>query len=381
MRGLDWSNESYVRLYRRATPEWELLGFEGQAVYLALLPKLDRAGVLPLGSLSPAEAVAAILRWPEQVVSDGLERVLSRGFLIHNPELSSLIDPEYLAREESTLSDRARKREERERRRSDHVTIRELESQAVTLGHELGKNVTGGHAVSRGVTSGHAVSLRSGPFRAVPGLAVHEEPPLTGRSGGASGPRPPVADDAGDAGVNTRTASTRAEIEWRIHQCWEMYCIRRERFFVEIQGYAPTRKPKLTEELRLVIRDAILRHDKDLLAPEDRERWVYESAARASGIGLFRDPWMTGKDPQNDAKNGGRLYLEHWRPWRKLRGKGDPVDRFAELYFRAKDEQVAARAAQSRVLELSAAPGDRPLLDAPGQALSPRLAPSGADDG
>src|SRR5678815_5593068 len=76
----------------------------------------------------------------------------------------------------------------------------------------------------------------------------------------------------------------------------------------------------------------------------DRARgaWILESETRAAGIGIFYDPWMTGKSKDNDHTNGGRRYLGHDRPWVPQRGKEDPVSRYAALYFEAKaifDEQ------------------------------------------
>lgn len=116
MKGLDWSNESYSRLYRRDTPDWNLLGFEGQAVYMALLRHLDRSGVLPFGKeLTPVEAVSACLYgWPPEVVAAGLERLLARGYLIHSG--SGLVDPEFLERDEAVKSNALKCREYRARR-------------------------------------------------------------------------------------------------------------------------------------------------------------------------------------------------------------------------------------------------------------------------
>ena len=92
----------------------------------------------------------------------------------------------------------------------------------------------------------------------------------------------------------------------------------------------------LCDEIRKAIRAAIREYDGHLLGKELRPRWVEESKARAAGIGIFLDPWCTGNARDNDARSGGKRYLEHWRPWCRQRGKQSPVDRFAELYFEAK---------------------------------------------
>jgi hypothetical protein len=129
------------------------------------------------------------------------------------------------------------------------------------------------------------------------------------------------------------------ELAWRIEQTWESYLFAREAFFRDASGIRPGSKP----ELRLVapeIRRALLLHDRDRLAPEDRELWRRESPVLAAGVGIFYDPWMTGRSPKNDALNGGRRYLEAWRPW-KLRNKVDPVLGFAELCFEVRDQVEA----------------------------------------
>jgi hypothetical protein len=117
------------------------------------------------------------------------------------------------------------------------------------------------------------------------------------------------------------------EIEWRIEESWRCHLVARERWFSRKNGQAPP-PPALTAETRKALRDAIRQHDRDRLAPEDRDRWAKESPVRAAGIGIFLSKWHTGSDERSTG-----VYLEAWRPWKHQRGKPDPVQTFADLYF------------------------------------------------
>lgn len=149
-----------------------------------------------------------------------------------------------------------------------------------------------------------------------------------------------AVETAKEAARKKRDADREAELAWRISEVWEDFLFAREAFFRDVSGVKPGSVP----ELRLVrqdIRQALLIHDRDRLAIEDRDRWRRDSPVRAAGIGIFYDPWCAGTSPQNDARNGGKRYLEPWRPWKPQRGKPDPVTRFSELYFERRDQHEA----------------------------------------
>ena len=79
MKGLDWSNERYVRAYISDVAAWNLLGFQAQALYLMLLRKLDISGVLSLSGLPPEEAVCSY--FPDakpRAIARSLEKLLKR---------------------------------------------------------------------------------------------------------------------------------------------------------------------------------------------------------------------------------------------------------------------------------------------------------------
>lgn len=180
---MDFANERYVRLYVRETTTWKLLPWQAQAILPQLLRLVDRAGVLDLGGVSPAEGVAASLaKWPLDVVTVGIEAILAKEILEHRDDC--LVWPTFMDAQEATQSDRQRQAEARARRRdlarsrvtnrdemsrdlfggaeqargeptggadqrTASVTTRDKESRTVTDGHETDQNR---HAVSRGVT-------------------------------------------------------------------------------------------------------------------------------------------------------------------------------------------------------------------------------------
>lgn len=176
---MDWSNERYVRVYTRDTVTWSLLPWQSQAVFLAVMRKVDRAGVLDVGEHEPVDAVAAITRWPRDVVAEGLPTLLQRGIIERSD--AALVIPNFMEAQEATASDAQRARESRARRRD---RARAGASQNVTA---ASRDAT---EPSHVVTRGHSV-----PSRAVPTLA---EPRRAVPDGG--GGTAPGADETGAPG-------------------------------------------------------------------------------------------------------------------------------------------------------------------------------------
>lgn len=168
---MDWSNERYVRVYLRDTPEWTLLSWEARGLFLLLLRAVDRAGVLELGR-SGTRALASLLRMPVEVVDRGLEELLANGCLERHGEV--LLVRNYIEAQEAAQSDKVRQAESRERRRA---AARRAE---VTNRDDLSRNVTERHERSRAVTSGHEASrdvTPAVPCRAVPSQPCSDLPP------------------------------------------------------------------------------------------------------------------------------------------------------------------------------------------------------------
>lgn len=109
-----WEDERYVRIYTRDTPEWISLGWEAQSLFILLLRKLDRAGVLELGK-SGARGLAALLRMPQDVTERALAALIEDGCVEQRG--SNLVVPNFIEAQESTMSPSVRQKESRERRR------------------------------------------------------------------------------------------------------------------------------------------------------------------------------------------------------------------------------------------------------------------------
>jgi hypothetical protein len=130
------------------------------------------------------------------------------------------------------------------------------------------------------------------------------------------------------------------EIEFRVTEVWVAFLKQRAGFFLDAEGHEPYGPPPtLTKAIEKDIARALKEYDGHLLGPEQRSAWYEESKVRAAGIGLWFDRWNTGRHANNDVRNGGRRYVEAWRPWKVLRGKPDPIERFSELYWTVKAAQ------------------------------------------
>jgi len=212
-----WEDERYVRLYTRETPEWAVLSWEARAVFHELIKKVDRAGIILVGK-SGLRGLAGLLRMPIDVVERGLMSIdgliedgcvvaIDGGFML----------PNFMAAQEANASDKARKREQRERARAaaaktgQPVTNRDSESRGVTEGHDLSRGVTSGHTESQPVTPSCAVPSRSPPTPKVTGHGVPEPgPPTPHEPGGGGG--------GGGGGLDDMRAQIRRVL--RKHGCF-----------------------------------------------------------------------------------------------------------------------------------------------------------------
>jgi hypothetical protein len=127
------------------------------------------------------------------------------------------------------------------------------------------------------------------------------------------------------------------EMNWRVEQTWEAHLKEHSAFLQAENGVKPSIEPTLTPDIRENILKSLKLFDGHLLTFDKREQWTKQSKTRAAGIGIYLDPYLTGTSEENDVRNKGKRYLEHWRPWQHQRGKGNPVERLAELYFEARD--------------------------------------------
>lgn len=162
---MDWSNESYVRLYIRDTVTWKRLRWQGQTVLMHLLRKVDRSGLMD-GIENIILDVSIMTGLPEDVVESGMKSLFDEG--VFTQKGTTLFMPNFLDAQETPKSDRQRQRESREKRRL---------SQNVT---DESQNVTNCHDVTDGVTRGHEVSLYPMPSCALPSNTNTPKPPNGG---------------------------------------------------------------------------------------------------------------------------------------------------------------------------------------------------------
>lgn len=168
---MNWSDERYVRLYQRDTPDWLLWPWQSRALFPLLLRKADRAGRIPFGRHG-ARGLAVLVALPPEVVEPGLAGLVEDGCVVDEGDTLCLRN--YVAAQEARTSDRVRQQASRERRASRAVTP---EPPCHTMSHD----VTPHPAESQHVT----------PSLAKPSLAKPK------RCADASASSPPPADEPG----------------------------------------------------------------------------------------------------------------------------------------------------------------------------------------
>lgn len=159
---MNWSDERYVRVYSRDTVDWISLGWESQALFVLLLRKVDRAGLLPLGRHG-IRGLAGLVGMPVDVVTRAIEPILADGCV--EIRESVLVVRNFIEAQETTQSDKQRQAECRARSR-DLARAKELFGSIPSVTNrdtsvtKRDENVTDCHAASQDVT----------PYRAVPSV-------------------------------------------------------------------------------------------------------------------------------------------------------------------------------------------------------------------
>jgi hypothetical protein len=100
-----WEDERYVRVYVRDTPDWIALGWEAQAVFIAIMRKCDRAGLIELGKTGE-RSLAPMLAIPLDVVQRSIAVLLEDGCLERHG--SKLVIRNFVAAQEGTMSNALR---------------------------------------------------------------------------------------------------------------------------------------------------------------------------------------------------------------------------------------------------------------------------------
>ena len=155
---LRWEDERYVRLYTRDTVGWNMLPWQSRALLPLLCRKVDRVGVLEIGSHG-TKGLASTVGLPINVTEQGLKGLVSTGAVVISN--GTLLIPNFLKAQDTPSSDAQRKRDQRERARASLDTPGEdkglvCQTINVTKRDEMSRGVTSGHAESRGVTRCHS---------------------------------------------------------------------------------------------------------------------------------------------------------------------------------------------------------------------------------
>jgi hypothetical protein len=152
-----WEDEQFVKVYVRDTVDWLALSYDARSLFLHLLRKVDRAGILPLGRhgrRGVAVLLGALDAWSRlelalaELEQDGCLRV----------EGDRLVIPNFTAAQEARQTDRARKQAQRERDRAQamdpgSVTGKDaMASVDRSASQHVTPSVTSGHTTSREVT-------------------------------------------------------------------------------------------------------------------------------------------------------------------------------------------------------------------------------------
>ncbi len=151
-----WEDERYVRVYTRDTADWMALSFEAQGLFLLLLRRMDRAGVLPLGKHG-TKAVAIVIghvgEWDR--LSSALEELLADGCIAISGD--DLHVPNFTEAQEAKQTDKERQRKSRELARFKNAfpSIADLAKPA--------ESIDVCHTPSHGVTPSRAVLSRAEP--------------------------------------------------------------------------------------------------------------------------------------------------------------------------------------------------------------------------
>jgi hypothetical protein len=310
---VDWSNEIYVRLYTRDSATWLKMRWEGQCLLMALLRKVDRAGVLD-GVRDVVDDLSLVTGLPPEVVAPGIERLQNLGVVAINNNI--LCIPKFLNAQECCKSDKLRQREARDRRRWT-VTNRDASvtnsDASVTNSDQTSRAVTDRHGPSRTVTDRHSLPCFALPYIADPD-------PISDQSGII-----PTDTDTGQVLAHQSTERPKRKRKPRVNaglngsEIWDSYA----EAYQTRYGASPIRNARqnaLCCQLR-----ARLGGDAPAVAAyylSSRNAYYtargHALAALITDAEKVRTEWATGKQiTQTAAREGDRLSKEH-DEWQKV---------------------------------------------------------------
>lgn len=140
-----WEDEPWIKLYTRETPTTASWEWQARAIWPQIMTRLDGAGLMHVGAKG-VKALAALIRFPVEVVKAGLDELQADGTVTLSPE-GVLCAPNFVDAQRARTSDKLRKATQRERDRDAAVANHANSADVVSHG------VTGSHTASHGVTN------------------------------------------------------------------------------------------------------------------------------------------------------------------------------------------------------------------------------------
>jgi hypothetical protein len=119
-----FEEERYVRVYTRDTGDWLMLSFEAQSVWLMMLRKFDRSGLIHLGR-GGRRMLAAVLGHPAQqeLVDRALDELLADGCVTIVTDGTKLYAPNFIDAQDWTATDADRARKYRAKKAKPPETL------------------------------------------------------------------------------------------------------------------------------------------------------------------------------------------------------------------------------------------------------------------
>ena len=146
---MDWDNEFFVKVYTRDTGEWMMLSWDAKSLFLHLLRKVDKSGVLQLGKHGKHALPSALGHREETArILSALEELLADGCVGVGLTEDRLVIPNFMDAQKARMSDRLRQQRARDNRREQAIQIvsqHTIASQNVTERHTTSHNITQRH--------------------------------------------------------------------------------------------------------------------------------------------------------------------------------------------------------------------------------------------
>lgn len=248
---MDWCDETWVKLYRRDTADWLLLSWRARGLFCLLLRAVNRSGVLDLGKTG-SRAVAVHVRGEWHEIGPALEELLGDGCVRING--AALVIPNFVNAQDAAMSDRARSKVSRERKRDEAMGVTKRDGTVTGFSGTPNEgafgsdgdhddedsrdtkrddtdtkrdasitkrdgNVTGGHAASRAVTPRHEEKRREEKILVAsdatnsPAGGVDGKPPTQGGLFAQ-----PKADEPREGPKSARKATGTTKLPFKIHE-------------------------------------------------------------------------------------------------------------------------------------------------------------------